>query len=449
MSKKINLSMFSNMDLKMLIIPLVGEQILNVAVGMADTMMVAPAGEAAVSGISLVNTICNLFLFCFSALATGGAVVASQYLGKKNYHNACRSADQLLISCSFIGVVLMLISLLFNYQILNMIYGSVDSAIMDNAVLYYYVVALSFPFLAIYNVCAALFRSMNNSKISLNASLAMNIVHIIGNALLIYVFEMGVAGVAISNLLSRVFVAVIMIVRINNQSLILHITKPFNFKPDFKLIKSILRIGIPNGLENSMFQVGKLLTQSLISSFGTAAIAANAVASNLEPLIAMPATAISLSMVTVVGQCVGANDYKQAKGYVHKLIKISYLSLIAIDTLIAIASPFILDLYNLQAQSREYAQTIILCYCVVAIVIYSLSFGLPSALRAAGDVRYTMISSISSMWIFRITLSFVFGRYLGLGVVGVWFAMFTDWFVRSLLYTHRFKSGKWMNKAVV
>lgn len=449
MRKKVDLTMFSNLDLRLLILPLVGEQILNVAVGMADTMMIAPAGEAAVSGISLVNTICNLFLFCFTALATGGAVVASQYLGKKDHHSACRSADQLLISCTFIGIVLMIISLLFNGHILNLIYGSVDHTVMNNAILYYYIVALSFPFLAIYNVCAALFRAMNNSQISLNASLAMNVVHIIGNALLIYVFKMGVAGVAISNLLSRVFVAVLMIMKMNNQSLVLHITKPFDFKPDFKLIKNILRIGIPNGLENSMFQVGKLLTQSLISSFGTAAIAANAVASNLEPLIAMPATAVSLSMVTVVGQCVGAGEYKQAKGYVFKLIKISYLSLLGLDTLIAMASPFILKLYNLQPQSNQYAQTIILCYCIIAICIYPLSFALPSALRAAGDVRYTMCSSISSMWLFRITLSFVYGRVLGLGVVGVWFAMYTDWLVRSILYVIRFRSGKWMNKAVV
>lgn len=439
--------MFTNQDLRKLIFPLVVEQLLAVTVGMADTMMVSSVGEEAVSGISLVNTICILLIMVFSALATGGAVVSAQYIGKKDMNKANHSANQLLYVCIFISLLIMGFSLLFNRQILKLIYGSVETSVMNNAIKYFDITALSFPFLAIYNACAALFRSMNNSKLSMKVSIIMNIINIVGNAICIYGFHMGVEGVAYPTLISRAVAAIIMLIFIFQPRQSLHAIRKW-VKPNWSIIKDILKIGIPNGLENGMFQIGKLMTQSLISSFGTAAIAANAVASNVEPLATIPANAIGLSLVTIVGQCVGAREFDQASHYAKKLLKICYCCLFILDFCIFIFAPKIVDLYHLSALSHGFALSLMRTHAVCSMIIYPCAFTLPSALRGAGDVKYTMYSSTASMWICRIGLAFVFGKMLNLGVLGVWYAMFTDWAVRAFLNIIRFKSNKWRKKAL-
>lgn len=440
--------MFSNNDLKKLIFPLVIEQLLAVSVGMADTMMVSNVGEEAVSGISLVNTICILLIMVFAALATGGAVVSAQYIGKQNMKKANDAADQLLLVCLTISLIIMGFALIFNKQILSLIYGSVEAKVMNNAITYFYITALSFPFLSLYNACASLFRSMSNSKISMKASIIMNIINVVGNAICIFGLHMGVEGAAIPTLISRAVAAIIMYYLIRQETHKIHASKRFVFKPDMPIVKDILRIGIPNGLENGMFQIGKLLTQSLISSFGTYAIAANAVASNLEPLVTLPANAVGLSLVTIVGQCVGAKKYDEATYYVKKLIKVVYCCLFVLDIIIIFFAPQICKMYNLSPQSLDYCLTIVRSYGICSMIIFPYAFTISSALRGAGDVRFTMINSVSSMWIFRIGLAFVFGKFLNLGVVGVWFAMYSDWFVRGTMNYLRFKSNKWRDKGL-
>ena len=295
--------LFSREKLLKLILPLVVEQLLSVTVGMADMIMVSGTGEAAVSGISLVNTICVLLIMMFSALASGGAVVSAQYLGSKDKESACKSANQLVLICFLASAAIMIFSLLANRWLLNLIYGNVEKDVMDNAVTYFYITAISFPFLAIYNACAGLFRSMNNSKISMLVSTAMNIINIVGNAFLIYGFSLGVAGVGYATLISRAVACVIMLILIRKTKYEIHITSYRKLGWFPQIIRNILHIGVPNALENSMFQIGKLFTQSLISSFGTASIAANACASTVETLADIPAMAIGLGLITVVGQC--------------------------------------------------------------------------------------------------------------------------------------------------
>ncbi len=295
--------LFSREKLLKLILPLVVEQLLSVTVGMADMIMVSGAGEAAVSGISLVNTISNLLIMMFAALASGGAVVAAQYLGSKDRKSACKAANQLVLICFLTSAVIMIFSLFANRWLLNLIYGNVEKDVMDNAVTYFYITAISFPFLAIYNACAGLFRSMNNSKISMLVSTAMNIINIVGNAFLIYGFSLGVAGVGYATLISRAVACVIMLILIRKTKYEIHITSYRKLGWFPQIIRNILHIGVPNALENSMFQIGKLFTQSLISSFGTASIAANACASTVETLADIPAMAIGLGLITVVGQC--------------------------------------------------------------------------------------------------------------------------------------------------
>lgn len=442
-------SMFSGEQLRKLILPLVVEQLLSVTVGMADMIMVSGAGEAAVSGISLVNTIATLLIMMFSALATGGAVVSAQFLGSGNKENACRSANQLMVICGLFSVVITVVSMLANRGILHLIYGNVEQAVMDDAVLYFYITALSFPFLAIYNACAGLFRSMNNSGISMQVSAVMNGLNIAGNAVFVYGVGMGVAGVGYATLISRAVACVFMMVLIRKPEYPLHITSYLKLGWHPPMMKNILSIGIPNALENSMFQIGKLFTQSLISSFGTASIAANACASTVETLADIPAIAIGLALVTIVGQCVGAGDYKQARYYAKKLLKYAYLFLILLNIVIFAMAGVISGWYNLTDMGNMYAIQLIRYHSICCMAIWPLAFTIPSVLRAAGDAKFTMTTSIVSMWIFRIGLAYVIGGYMGMGVLGVWIAMTIDWAVRALLNVIRFHGRKWEGRAVV
>lgn len=305
------------------------------------------------------------------------------------------------------------------------------------------------PFIALYNSGAALFRSMGNSKISMITSLFMNAFNILGNAVLIYGFHMGVAGAAISSLVSRILGSLFMLYLLRSPDNLIYIDsyRKLEFHPD--MIRRILTIGIPNGLENGMFQIGKILVQGLIAGFGTVAIAANAVANNIAQMEIIPAAAIGLAMITVVGQCVGAGDYAQARLYIKKLMKIAYISMLAVNLIILCLVPLLLNIYNLSAQTYDTALELLLYHGIFAMVLWPASFTFPNALRAAGDVRFTMCISIVSMWLCRICLSWLLGVILGLGVLGVWLAMFTDWLFRILWFYWRYQSGSWMKKRII
>ncbi len=439
--------MFTKKQLIKLIIPLMIEQLLAVTVGMADMMMVASAGEAAVSGVALVDTFSLLLISLFAALATGGAVVSAQYLGNKEFKKACKSANQLLLSTAVLSFTLMLIALIGNYGILKLIYGNIDLVVFNNARKYFYITAVSFPFLGIYNSCAALFRAMGNSKISMKVSIIMNVINVVGNAILVFGFHLGVVGVAIPTLVSRAVAAIIMLYLIRNKEYPVHIDNLLHLGFDWKMIKRILAIGVPNGLESSIFQIGKVLVQGLVSSFGTAAIAANAIASNVASFEIIPGSAIGLSMITIVGQCVGANDHKQAKQYTLKLLKITYFSMFVVSLIVVILRVPIVSLYQVSPETSALALQLIIYHSICCVLIWPPSFALPNALRAANDVNFTMVIAIISMWVWRIGLSYILSRGFGLGVLGVWIAMSVDWLFRGICFLIRLFSGKWKQHA--
>lgn len=437
--------MFTKKELFKLIIPLIIEQIFAVLVGMADVVMVSAVGEAAVSGVSLVDSINILLIQLLAALATGGAVVSSQYLGKKDETNACKAANQLVLATFIISMGLMILSLAGNRVILSTIFGKVGNDVMYNARVYFYITALSYPFLAIYNSCAALCRSMGNSKVSMKAALIMNAVNVAGNAVLVYGFHMGVEGVAIPTLVSRIVAAVIMITVIKNPKYVIHISG-FRFRYEPQMIKKILHIGVPNGLENSMFQIGKLVLQSLVSSLGTVAIAGFAVAHNIVMLEYLPGNALGLALITIVGQCIGAGEYEQAAKYTKKIIAINYGFLAVICTVLIVISKPLVSIYNLSEEATAITVSMVVFHSIF-MIIWPPAFTLPNALRAASDVKYTMLVSILSMWIFRIILSYVLVKIFKMGVISVWIAMMVDWLVRDVFFIGRFVSGKWKEKA--
>lgn len=441
--------MFTSKNLWKLIIPLMIEQFLAMSIGMADTIMVASLGQAAVSGLSLVDSINILIINVFSALATGGAVVAAQYIGKKDLKTANTSAKQLVMTTAIISLIIMVLCILVNSPMLKIIFGNIEADVMNNAQIYFIISACSYPFIALYNAGAALFRSMGNSKITMITSIVMNITNIAFNALLIFVFNLGVAGAAIASLISRLLGSVIMLTLLKNKKNALYIDSYLNlgFKP--AIIKKILAIGVPTGLENGMFQIGKIALQSLVATFGTAAIAANAIGNNFAFLQVIPGVAIGLAMVTVVGQCVGAKDYDGAKKYMLKLTKYTYILMVPLNILILIFARPLASLYGLSSEVVDIAVNLIACHGIGSMFIWILSFTLPNGLRAANDAKFTMTISIASMWIFRIGCGYLFVKFLGFGVVGVWMAMVVDWTFRGIMFVGRLLSGKWRNKQLV
>jgi putative MATE family efflux protein len=441
--------MFNKKTLYRLIVPLIIEQFLAVTVGMADTIMIAVRGEEAVSGISLVDTISILLIGLFAALATGGAVVVAQYIGHKDYKNGKIAANQLLLSVAVLATFVLVIALVGNKAILALIYGDVDPLIMHNARIYFYLSTFSYPCIALYSAGAALFRAMGNSKISMKVSLYMNGINIIGNAILIFGFGMGVSGAGISTLLSRAVAAVVVINLLRNQNNLISIDRRLRFGYQPKMIRRILRIGIPNGLENSMFQFGKILVSGLVAEFGTIGITANAVGNTVANFNCIPGSAIGLAMITVVGQCVGAGDLEQAKKSTYRLLKYAIYTMLVLNLIMILIMPQVVGLFHLKAATYELALKLLIYHCICCILIWPLSFTLPNALRAANDVKFTMTVSIISMWIFRVVLSFILANNLGLGVFGVWVAMTIDWVFRSILFVGRLISGRWKKHAYV
>lgn len=431
--------MFTRKDLVRLLAPLIVEQILAVLVGMADVVMVAAVGEAAVSGVSLVDSISLLIIQMLAALATGGSVVCSQYLGKKKPEQACRAAGQLLLVTTAVSVVIAVAALIGNRHLLGTIFGSVEEEVMRNAMIYFWISALSYPFLAVYNSCAALYRSMGNSRVSMYTSLVMNGLNVAGNAVCIFGLHMGVEGVAIPTFLSRAFAAVLMMVLIQRPANVIRIRNVRELRFEGGMIKNILRVGVPNGMENAMFQFGKLFLQSLVSSLGTAAIAGYAVAGNLVTFEYLSGNAIGLGLITIVGQCMGAGEWEQAKQYTKKLVRLNYVLLAVICTVMIAGRGVLVGIYNLSPAATTTAEAMILAHSL-AMIIWPLAFTLPYSLRASFDAPFTMYVSVASMWIFRIGFAYLFVVVWKMGVLGIWYGMFIDWGFRALAFAWRFRT---------
>ena len=417
---------FTNKDLKKLIVPLIMEQALAITVGMADTMMISSVGEAAVSGVSLVDMFNNLVIAVLAALATGGAVVASQFVGANKPEEACRSAKQLLWINALITVLVSLLVIIGHRFILNLFFGKIEEDVMRNAIVYLIISALSFPFLAVYNACAALFRSMGNSQITLKVSMLMNIINVGGNAICVFGLKMGVAGVAVPSLISRAVAGLCLYVLLRNPDYLIHLGRE-RFRFEWPVIRKILYIGIPSGIENGIFQLGRVIVVSIIAGFGTVQIAANGVANSLDSMGCIIGQGMNLAMITVIGQCVGAGDLAQVKYYTKKLLLITYAATAVMNSLILLFLHPILGLYGLGAEATELAYVLVMIHDGLAILLWPASFVLPNMLRACNDVKYTMTTAIFSMVTFRIGLSLVFGVHMGMGAVGVWIAMAVDW----------------------
>ena len=440
---------FGNRELAALILPILVEQLLTMLVGIADTLMVSYAGEAAVSGVSLVNQLNNVFIFVFGAVASGGAVVASQYIGREDRENGVTAASQLLMITVLISTALMGVSVLFRSQFLSLLFGRVEPDVMEASLTYLVISALSFPALAVYNSAAALFRSMGKTKAIMNISIAMNAVNVIGNAIGIFALHAGVAGVAVPSLVSRTFAAVVMLVLCFQKKNTLYVEPGKVFAWNGKMLKRILNIAVPNGVENGLFQLSKVALSSIVALFGTVQIAANGVAQSFWSMASLFCIAFGYAFVTVIGQCMGAGDTRATDYYNKKLLRMTYIGSAAWNFLIVLLTPFVLMLYSLSEDTRNLVLLLVLIHSVFNVALCPVAFSLSNGLRAAGDIRFTMYASIFATVVCRVVFSIVFGVWMNLGVIGICLAMVGDWLVKALLILVRYRNGKWTGFRVI
>jgi len=416
---------------------------------MTDTIMVASVGETAVSAVGLVDSLNMLLINIFAAMSVGASVVISQYIGSRDRKTANLVASQSILASVLLAGVIMIVCLLLGDKMLVMLFGQSEQAILSNASTYFLLSAISYPFLAIHGTSSAIFRSTRNARITMYVSILMNFINICGNALLIYGFGLGVAGAAISTLTSRIIGATIMIYLLLDEKRIINLKGVFPIKIRFDILKKVFSIGIPAGTESVIFQFGKVLTQNYVTGFGTAAITANTVTNSLFTLTSMPGIALNLAIVTIVGQCVGAGKYKEAKSYAIKIVLGGTIALAFTNGLLYLFSGPALSLYKISPDTVTIVKTLILYNCIAQPLFWAFAFITPSALRGSGDAKYTMLVSISTMWIFRVGFGYILAVVWGYGVVGVWVAMFVDWIFRALFFIGRFMSNKWMTKKII
>lgn len=435
--------LFSDKQLMKLFLPLIVEQLLESLMGLVNSIMVASVGESAVSGVSLVEMVMLLLISLFAALATGGAVIVGQYLGKKQENQAREAANQLVWFAGVAGLVIMALIYLLKGFILHGLFGTITEEVYGHANTYLLIVGASVPFLALYNAGAAIFRTMGNSRLPMNIMLVMNLVNIAGNALLVYGLDMGTTGIAIPTLISRIGAAVCIIVLVSNPKNLLSLKKTLRHKFDGRMIKQIMRIGVPYGLENGMFYIGRLLILSLVSTFGTAAIAANSVGSTIASLQALPGMAIGLGMSVVISRCVGAGEYAQAKYYTKKIMGIIYLAQVVSSIVSLALFPSILSIYHFSPEAKLWATRIVWSHAIVMMLIWPFGNALPTVFRAAGDAKFPMIVSMITMMGCRILFAYVLVYWFHMDMFATWIAVYCDWLIKGALFIWRYISGKW------
>lgn len=441
--------MFSNKQLKDMILPLFFEQLLVVLVGIADTFVVSFCGEAAVSGVSLVNSFNTIFIFVFTALASGGAVVVSQYLGRKDTDKASESASQLMTVSVLFSTVMTAIVLAGDRMILESLFGRVEESVMEACVIYLRISAYSYPALAVYNAGAALCRSVGKTSVTMYISILANVINAAGNCIGVFVFHMGVAGVAWPSLAARVFSAVVILYLCFQDRYEIRFYRKWIFHWNSRLQKTMMKIAVPNGIENGIFQFVKVALSSLVAEFGTYQIAANGIAQSFWSMASLVCVAMGPVFITVTGQCMGAGDAKLAGHYIRKLMKITIVFSLAWNGLILLVIPFVLRWYEVSRETRELAFTAVLVHNIFSALVFPFADSLGKGLRAAGDIKFTTIVSIVTTAGVRLMFAMVFAVVLKMGFMGIVWSMVLDWTVRGILFHVRFKRGKWKEFKVI
>ncbi|MGN8737710.1 MATE family efflux transporter [Bilifractor sp. HCP3S3_D3] len=440
---------FTRAELWKLLYPLMLEQLLTSFMGMADTMMVTRAGSEAISAVSLVDSINILVIQILSAMAAGGTIICSQYIGHKDFKKCNAAARQVVLTVLMISIPLALLCLILRRPLLRLVFGSVDPAVMKNGVTYFFYTSISFPFLALFESGAAFYRAGGNSRFPMTLSVISNCLNIFGNAVLIFGFDMGVAGAAISTLLSRIFSAVVIFCFLRKPRQPIVIDHYLRIRPDFRMIQKVLSIGVPSGIENGMFQFGKLAIQSSVSTLGTINIAANAMMIILENLNGIGGIGIGIGLMTVVGQCIGAGRVEEAKYYIVKISMIAEVVVLVSCAIVFVIAKPVMWLAGMDPEAADICFNMLIYVSIVKPIVWIPAFIPAYGMRSAGDVKFSMIASSITMWCCRVLVTTVLIRVFGFGPIAVWIGMSLDWLVRGIVYSLRYRSGKWLNHTVI
>lgn len=449
-TQKTRAPLFTNRALVNLAVPITLNSLMAIFMGMADSVMVSSAGAAAVSAVSLVDAINNVFTTAFDAIPIGGSIVTSQYIGARQYEKAKESIRQILYSGVVIAVLCMVVLLCLRGQVLNLIYGTIEQDVFDNAMVYFTITLLSFPFMVVGCTSTATLRAMAKNREAVTITISVNLLNVVGNAVLIYGFHLGVAGAALSTAFARIVWCVWGVLALRSRKLPIRLEKVFPVRVRWDAMKRVLRVGVTNGFENALFYIGRLAVSSLVASLGTIYIAAYSLASSLNNFGWTMVAAFTTTSMTVVGQCIGAGEKEQAKQNAKKLLTAGTVMMLVCFSLVAIFSPQLVRLYKLTPEELEVAARYTRFAALLTIATgYSMSFVPMGVFRAAGDIRYPMVVTTSTMFVFRVGLSYVLCDGLGMGLDGVWLGMAADWLCRTILNSIHFKQGKWLHKKLI
>lgn len=435
--------MFSNRDLRRLIVPLFLEQLLVILVGLADTFVISYAGEAAVSGVSLVNSFNTIFIFLFTALASGGAVIVSQYIGGEKMEMAGESASQLLMVSTLFSGVVMAVILLSGCPLMGLLFGKVERDVMDACMIYLRISAYSYPALAVYNAGAALFRSIGKTSTTMYIAIISNVINVVGNIIGVFALHAGVAGVAVPSLIARTFSAVVVTILCFRKGNGVYYKKRWICHYNAGLLKRILGIAVPNGVEQGIFQFVKVALSSVVALFGTSQIAANGIAQSIWSLAALVCVTMGPVFITVIGQCMGSRDTEQAEYYFRKLLKITLLISVVWNVLVFALTPLVMQFYDVSEETKKLTIILVLIHNIFNCIAFPFADPLGKGMRAAGDVRFTMVISLATTIGVRLIFSLLFAIVMDMGVIGIAWAMCLDWCSRAVIFYIRFRKGKW------
>ncbi|GIO33408.1 MULTISPECIES: MATE family efflux transporter [Paenibacillus] len=432
-----------------IIIPIFVDQAFIILMSLLNTAMIASSGVAAVSAVSMVDSL-NIFLVnVFIAVATGGTVIVAQYKGSGNDSMVSKTAAQAISAVAFISILLCVLVIAFHTPLLNLLFGQAEADVFQNARLYLIGSCLSYPFIAVFQAVTGALRGVAETKACLGLSLILNLSYLLLNILFITVLDMGIMGLIISLIIARVLgmgISLFYLIRMNHT---LRYRLKDALKIDFSLLKKIMIIGIPFAAEQMFFNGGKLLTQTFIVQLGTLAITVNAIGGSISLLFQIGGSALSIAVVTVVGQCIGNGNIPDARKFIKSFIGLSTVFFVVIAAVILPLFPFIVHLFSPPAEIIPDIFKLTLLIAITQPIFWSTSFIMPSALRAAGDSNFTSITSLLSMWVLRVILGYVLAIPLKFGIMGVWVAMVTEWGVRGAIFWWRFRGEKWYRRKLI
>lgn len=435
--------MFSNKDLKNLIIPLFVEQFLLMFVGIADTFVVSFSSEADVSGVSLVTSFNTVLIFLFTALSSGGAVIISQYIGSQDKKTASQASSQLLLVSALISVILSALILIFRSSLLKMLFGKIEPEVMSACEIYLVITTFSLPALAVYDAGAALCRSVGKTNVTMYISAVSNVLNIIGNCVGVLVLHLGAAGVAYPSLITRILSAAAVTLYCFKDKLSVHYTLPYILTWNGSLQRKIMKIALPNGIENGVHQLVKVALSSMIALFGTYQIAANGMAQSIWSLASIMGLAMAPVYTTVIGQCMGARDIASANFYFKKLNRITLILSILWNAFIFAITPLFIRYSAISQEAKSLVIILVLINNIFNGLAYPFAGSLGNGLRAAGDVTFTMTVSITLTVAARLFFSALFGLVFGWGVIGIAIGMSMDLVFRGMIFIWRYHSQKW------